>query len=85
VKEEDLAKVKEAQLKGLKEDLKKNDYWLNRLYDFYYYNDDLSNFVVTEDKINSLKAEDLKAAANEFLNEEQFVEAILLPEEESAE
>ena len=58
---------------------------MNRLYDFYYYNDDLSNFVVTEDKINSLKAEDLKAAANEFLNEEQFVEAILLPEEESAE
>ncbi len=33
VKEEDLDKVKEAQLKGLKEDLKKNDYWLNRLYE----------------------------------------------------
>lgn len=85
VKEEDLAKVKEAQLKGLKENLKKNDYWLNRLYDFYYYDDDLSSFIVTEDKIQSLKAEDLKIAANEFLNEDQFVEAILLPEEESAE
>jgi zinc protease len=85
VKEEDLAKVKEAQLKGLKEDLKKNDYWLNRLYSFYYYDDDLSNFIVTEDKIQSLSADDLKMAANEFLNEDQFVEAILLPEEESAE
>jgi zinc protease len=85
VEDEDLNKVKEAQLKGLKEDLKKNDYWLNRLYSFYYYNDDLSNFIVTEDKIKSLKAEDLKMAANEFLNEDQFVEAILLPEEESAE
>ncbi|MGM0581186.1 MAG: M16 family metallopeptidase [Bacteroidota bacterium] len=85
VEDEDLAKVKEAQLKGLKEDLKKNDYWLNRLYNFYYYNDDLSNFIVTEDKIESLKAEDLKVVANEFLNEDQFVEAILLPEEESAE
>ncbi|ADR20560.1 zinc protease [Marivirga tractuosa] len=85
VKEEDLDKVKEAQLKGLKEDLKKNDYWLNRLYSFYYYDDDLSNFIVTEDKIQSLSADDLKMAANEFLNEDQFVEAILLPEEESAE
>ncbi|WKV11297.1 M16 family metallopeptidase [Marivirga harenae] len=84
VKEEDLDKVKEAQLKGLKEDLKKNDYWLNRLYSFYYYDDDLSNFIVTEDKIKSLKAEDLKVAANEFLKEDQFVEAILLPEVESA-
>ncbi len=84
VKEEDLAKVKEAQLKNLKENLKKNDYWLNRLYSFYYYDDDLSNFIVTEDKIQSLSTEDLKAAANEFLNEDQFVEAILLPEEEYA-
>jgi len=85
VKEEDLGKVKEAQLKNLKENFKKNDYWLNRLYSFYYYDDDLSNFIVTEDKINSLKAEDLKAAANRFINEDQFVEAILLPEEEAAE
>jgi len=85
VKEEDLGKVKEAQLKNLKENLKKNDYWLNRLYSFYYYDDDLSNFIVTEDKIKSLKAEDLKAAANRFIDEDQFVEAILLPEEEAAE
>jgi len=81
VKEEDLDKVKEAQLKGLKENLKKNDYWLNRLYSFYYYDDDLSNFIVTEDKIKGLTAEDLKMVANEFLNEDQFVQAILLPEE----
>jgi zinc protease len=85
VKDEDLSKVKEAQLKNLKEDLKKNDYWLNRLYSFYYYDDDLSNFIVTEDKIQSLTAEDLKIAANEFLNEDQFVEAILLPGAEEAE
>jgi zinc protease len=85
VKEEDLNKVKEAQLKGLKENLKKNDYWLNRLYNFYYYGDDLNKFIVSEDKIKSLKTKDLKIAANEFLNEGQFVEAILLPESESAE
>ncbi|HET8859099.1 M16 family metallopeptidase [Marivirga sp.] len=85
VEEEALAKVKEAQLKGLKEDLKKNDYWLNRLYSFYYYDDDLSNFIISEDKINSLSTQDLKSAANEFLNEDQFVEAILLPETDSAE
>ncbi|WP_245830801.1 M16 family metallopeptidase [Marivirga sericea] len=85
VKEEDLTKVKEAQLKSLKENLKTNDYWLNRLYDFYYYEDDLGNFVITEDKIEALTTEDLKVAANEFLNEDQFVEAILLPEGASAE
>ncbi|WNB17033.1 M16 family metallopeptidase [Marivirga arenosa] len=84
VEEEDLAKVKEAQLKGLKENLKKNDYWLNRLFDFYYYGDDLNNFIVSEDKINSLSAEDLKKAANEYLNEDQFVEAILLPEAQAS-
>jgi zinc protease len=81
VTKEDLDKVKEAQMKGLKENLKTNDYWLNRLFDFYYYSDDLSNFIVTEDKIEALTTEDLKLVANEFLNEEQFVQAILLPEE----
>ncbi len=81
VTEEDLNKVKQAQLKGLQEDLKQNNYWMNRLYSFYYYNDDLSDFLNSEERIEALTKEDLKKVANEFLNEEQYVQAILLPEE----
>lgn len=81
ITEEDLNKVKQAQLKGLQEDLKQNNYWMNRLYSFYYYNDDLSDFMNSEERIEALTKEDLKKVANEFLNEEQYVQAILLPEE----
>ncbi len=81
VTEEDLNKVKQAQLKGLEEDLKQNNYWMNRLYSFYYYEDDLGDFMKSEERIANLTKEDLKLVANEFLNEKQYVEAILLPED----
>jgi zinc protease len=81
ITEEDLNKVKQAQLKGLSEDLKQNSYWINRLYSFYYYGDDLSKFMNAEQRIEDLTKEDLKVVANEFINEDQYVEAILLPED----
>jgi len=81
VSEEDLNKIKETQRRDREENLKKNRYWLSQLGGYYRNNSDLSEFYDREKLVEALTSNDLKAAANTYLNIENYVQIVLMPEE----
>lgn len=78
--EKDLAKIKAAQERDLKENMKKNRFWLNGLANAYFYNRDYSEMIRTVEAIEKVTAEDIQNTANQFCKEEPIV-GVLLPEE----
>ena len=81
VSEEDIKKVQEAQRLDRKESLKQNRYWLNQLRSYYYNGSDLTSFYDYEKLIEELNSDDIKAAANKYFNMQNYVKAVLMPEE----
>ncbi len=78
--EKELNKIKEAQKLELKENLKKNSYWISRLNTLIYYGSNLTEILNTEDNINNLTASDVKKAANKYIAENVII-TVLMPEE----
>lgn len=80
--EKDLNKIKEAQSLELKENLKKNRYWLNELWkQTYYGKNDFEGIVKAQEKIDALTGDDIQKALKKFIGENQVV-FVLMPEEE---
>ncbi len=63
----DLAKVKEAQVLEYKENLKKNNFWLNHLKNSDYQNNDASKILTFEDHVNNLTADAIQKVAQKYL------------------
>jgi zinc protease len=78
---EDLNKIKETQRRDREESLKKNDYWLGQIGSYYRYNGDLESFYDREKMVEALTAENLQDAANKYLNLDNYVQIVLMPEE----
>ena len=78
---EDLNKVKESKLQKYREGSKTNRFWLGNLTTAMQENNDASNVLKTEDAINALTKEGIKAVANEFLDKNYFL-GILMPEDD---
>jgi zinc protease len=78
-KAKDLNGVKENKIKQYKENLKKNQYWLNALKNMDYLGTDTDIVFNYEDYVNDLTAESLQAAAKKFFGND-IVEVILAPE-----
>ena len=81
VSEEDLNKIKETQRRDREENLKENRYWLGQISGYYRNEADLKGFYDREKLVEALTSDDLKAAANQFLNMENYVQIVLMPEE----
>lgn len=81
VSEEDLNKIKETQRRDREENLKENRYWLSQLGGYYRNKADLNRFYEREKMVEALTSDDLKAAANQYLNMENYVQIVLMPEE----
>jgi len=77
--EKDVSKVKEAQLLGYKENLKKNKYWINALKDADYDREDKAKILGQAKKIASLSSKNIKKVARKYLRK-GYVLAILYPE-----
>ena len=77
----DLEKIKEAQRLELKENLKKNDFWLNYLNTMLYYNIDFEEMLKAEAKIEALTAQNIKDAANKYIGKNRII-TVLMPEKE---
>lgn len=75
----DLNSVKENKLKTHKENLEKNNYWISRIKNMDYNQDDIEHILKYEDYINKLNIKGLKKAAKKYFGDEH-VEIILLPE-----
>ena len=80
--EEDLNKIKETQKLEMKENLKKNEFWLSTLRNSYLYERGYSKIMDYEKKIDALTIEALKETANKYFNFDNYVQAVLYPEGE---
>lgn len=65
--DKDLAKVKEAQLLGYKENLKENRFWLQTLKTADYEQTDASKMLDFEKTVNAMTKEDLQKVAKKYL------------------
>ncbi len=80
VSEEDINKLKETQKRQRKEDLKKNDYWLNSLYTYYFNESDVNSFYDYDKQIEELTAQALQNTAKQYLDKDNYIKIILMPE-----
>ena len=81
--EDELEKVKEQQRRARETQLRTNVFWLSTL--SYHYDRDTDPREAMEylKLVDSLTAEDVRAAANRYLNNDRYVRAVLFPEQES--
>lgn len=75
----DLKSYQENKLKTRKENLERNGYWLNKLRSFDYNNDEIENFFIYENLINSITIKSLKKAARKYFGDDHF-QFVMLPE-----
>ncbi|UCH13496.1 MAG: insulinase family protein, partial [Bacteroidales bacterium] len=80
VSDEDLNKAKEIQRREIEENIKKNRYWLNSLRKCYLYGTDFSRFTDYDKRINAISSGELKRVANEYIDIDEYVKVVLLPE-----
>ncbi len=78
--EQNLAKVKETQKKGVEEGLLENAFWLEQLTYAYEYGLDASKILTQAQRIDALQAEQVKAMAAKLFAE-HYAEFVLKPEE----
>jgi zinc protease len=77
---DDLNKVKQARLQTYRRSLRQNSYWMNYLRLSALEDKDLHEILNIEQRINAVTAEDIKAAAQRFLDRKNYVEMVLKPE-----
>ena len=80
IEDKDIAKVKEARLVKLKEDVKTNNYWGLEIGRSLLQGLDLYSFEENEAKINLITKADLQAAAKKYLDPDKKIQFILMPE-----
>jgi zinc protease len=78
---EDLNKVKQARLQSYRRALREDGYWMNYLRQGVLEDKDPHEILKVEQRINSVSAEEIKAAAKRFLDRQNHVEMVLKPEE----
>jgi zinc protease len=79
--EKDLEKIKAAQRRDLKENMKKNRFWLNGLTNAYFYGRDYADLLKQAEAIEKVKAEDIQKVATAYCNGKPII-GVLLPEKE---
>ena len=76
-----VAKAKEKQLRKYETDLKENAFWLRTLSDVYRHGLDPQVVIDQDRMIRGLHSDDIRKAANRFLDTERYVLGLLYPEE----
>ncbi|MFP4644864.1 MAG: M16 family metallopeptidase, partial [Spirochaetales bacterium] len=76
-------RAREAQLRAYEEGMQENSFWRDNLVSLYRNERELSDLVTFPDVVEEIEREDLIEAAGQYLNEDRYIELILLPEEES--
>ena len=78
--EADLTKVKETWTKQYQEDVKDNNYWLNKLQQSVEMGSNAGDVLTVEKRINALTTKDIKEAANLYFNMKNYLQVVLNPE-----
>jgi zinc protease len=80
VDQKDLDKVKETWKKHYRTQLQENSYWLNGLSQAFIDKVDPENMLDYEQRVDRLTVADLQKAAQKFLTMDNYVKAVLYPE-----
>lgn len=80
VEQKDLDKVKETWKKHYESQLQENSYWLDNLSQAFIDKTNPENILDYEQKVNALTVADLQKAAQKFLDMNNYVKAVLYPE-----
>jgi zinc protease len=75
-----ITKVKETQLRGYETNMKENTFWLRSLQNFYFNGQDPGLILKYLDLVSTLTAEKIKTASNRYLDRNNYVKVVLLPE-----
>ena len=78
--DKDLIKIKELSLREREVGLKDNQFWLASLNANYMNEENILDLLEFNNYINSLKSDDFKRYANEYLKTENFAKFVLMPE-----
>ena len=83
IDEEILQKVKETQRQGRIKGLKENGFWLGQISTRLKYGIGLEGIRMEryEPYVEGLSAEDIQNAAQRYLQEDDFIQVVLMPEE----
>ncbi|NOX87245.1 MAG: hypothetical protein GXO86_15030 [Chlorobi bacterium] len=79
--EVNLLKAKETAIRDYETNFEKNNYWLNKIKNAYYYNENLMGLDELKAKIKAVTADELKEMANRYFDEDNYLKVILMPEE----
>ncbi|MCX6153613.1 MAG: insulinase family protein [Candidatus Kapabacteria bacterium] len=78
--EKDMKKITETFKREYEVNSKENRQWLGWLENYYWISEDPNAILNFNDMVNKLKPQDIKDAANQFLNMNNFAKFILVPE-----
>ena len=78
--EDDLKKFKSEEQRQDELNLRENGFWLNYLTNRLKYNDDISQVLTNKERINNVTVASTKAAAQQYLNGENYIRVVLIPE-----
>jgi zinc protease len=79
--EEDLAKIKKTWLEQYKVQIKQNGYWSGKLQSIYFNGNTADRIFTYEQLVNALTFADIKAVANQLLDNNNVLQAVLNPEQ----
>jgi zinc protease len=80
VDQKDLDKIKETWKKHYRSQLQENNYWLDNLSRAFIDQENPENILDYEQKVDQLTVADLQKAAQKFLDMNNYVKAVLYPE-----
>jgi len=78
--EEEVQNIKEAEIRSLETDSKKNAWWLSQLAHRYQSGEDPAGLLKIKDLTRELTAEEIQAAARSYFDLENYVQVTLRPE-----
>ncbi len=80
VSAEDLEKIKEQQKRKLEVDQNQNIFWLNSLFDVYYYGNNPGSVQKRQKQIDQLSSKMIRDAAKKYLNLGRYIRVMLKPD-----
>jgi zinc protease len=75
----DLDKVIDARILGLKNQKKENSYWLSKLSETYTAKETIESLLKEDDDFKNIKIKDLQNVAQKYLTKQKFI-GVLMPE-----
>ncbi len=76
-----IGKAKETSIRDYETNFERNNYWLRKLKNTYYYGDKLKNLEELKEAVNSVTAEDIREMAKTYFTEDHYLKLVLMPEE----